>query len=647
MKTRCLSNTAEIAGSTKLNKDEDTSTKTWVPCGPINHNYLRMGKRFILIVLSVILLTVTVTAQKKRARHTFMLDNNEFVLDGSPFQIIGGEMHPARIPSEYWQHRIRMTKAMGCNTISAMIFWNYHEQEEGNFDFETGNHNLKEFFRIVLEEEMWLLIRPGPHLSADWELGGIPPFLLEPSDVRLRCSDPFFMSAAERYMKRLAEELKPWLVTSGGPILMLQIENEYGKYGNDRDYMAKLKEIWMDCGIDVPFYTADDPIINMLEAGSLAGCAIGLNPGRDFSDFDLVKSLNMNVPVFSSETLTGRFTHWGEKWTSSDTVELLKEVKFLMDNKKSFNLYVVHGGTNFGFTAGADSKNKDYKPVLTSYDFNAPVDEQGSVTPKYMSLRKLIGSYLPKGKKLPEIPAPMPVFDIPVIGLGIFTSIWDNLPEASFTLFPKTFESFGQDYGFMLYKTKLANNKGGTLTVTDVHDFATVFINGTFIGELDRLQGVNSVVVPESDVENPVLEIFVEAMGRINLSGHVIDKKGITDRVTLNGTILTDWEIFNFPMDDKFIYGLRSSGKTRGKRGIFFKSNFFIGPPSDTFLDMSNFKKGIAWVNGHNLGRFWIKGPQKRLFCPASWLREGSNEIIVFDLLQTAPAIVVGTKTME
>ena len=606
-----------------------------------------MRKKLILTVLSVILLTVAGFSQKQKPKHTFTLGTTEFLLDGNPFQIISGEMHPARIPEEYWRNRIQMAKAMGCNTISVYIFWNFHEQQEGVFDFTTDNHNLGEFFKIVQEEELWLIVRPGPYVCAEWELGGIPPYLLRIPDIKLRCMDPRYMAAAERYMSKLAAEIKPYLVTNGGPVLMLQIENEYGSYGNDRNYLARLKEVWMENGIDVPFFTGDGPTTYMLEAGSLPGCAVGLDSGSRPEHFELAAKLNPGVPVFSSETYPGWLTHWGEKWVKPDTADLLKELRFLMDNKKSFNLYVIHGGTNFGFTAGANSGGKGYEPDVTSYDYDAPITEQGQPTPKYMSIRKLLGSYLPKGKKLPPVPEPIPSFEIPSIGLTPFTPIWDNLPEPVSSVQPKPFEAYNQDYGFILYKTELVGHKSGKLTVTDLHDYATVFLNGKYIGYLDRREGINTIDIPESKAEKPVLEILVEGMGRINFAQHLIDRKGITDRVTLNGMTLMNWKVYNLPMDDKYIYNLRSSNRNPGKEGIFFKGSFFLSTPGDTYLDLSNFRKGIAWVNGHNLGRFWNIGPQKRLYCPATFLRKGTNEMIVFDLTQTQAQIVVGFKTLE
>jgi len=606
-----------------------------------------MTRRIIFTLFTLFFLAASGFAQKQKTRHTFALGPDEFMLDGNPFQIISGELHPSRIPANYGRHPIQMAKAMGCNTISVYIMWNYHELQEGVFDFETGNRNLGEFLKIVQEEDLWLIIRPGPYVCAEWELGGIPPYLLRIPDIKLRCMDPRYMAAAERYISKLAEVIKPYLVTNGGPALLLQIENEYGSYGNDRNYMARLKEAWVENGIDIPFFTGDGPTTYMLEAGSLPGCAVGLDSGSQPSHFELARKMNPGVPVFSSETYPGWLTHWGEEWARPDTAGLLKEIKFLMDNKKSFNLYVIHGGTNFGYTAGANSGGKGYEPDVTSYDYDAPINEQGQATPKYMALRRLLGSYLPKGSKLPPIPDPIPAYDIPSIGLTTFSSVWDNLPKPVNSVQPKPFEAYNQDYGFILYTTELIGHKKGKLTVTDLHDYATVFLNGEFIGTLDRREGISSIDIPESKAANPVLEILVEGMGRINFAQQLIDRKGITDRVTLNGMTLMNWKVYNLPMDEKFIYDLRSSSRTPGKRGIFFKGNFFLGAPGDTFLDLSNFKKGIAWVNGHNLGRYWSIGPQKRLYCPASFLRQGTNEMIVFDLLQTEPQIVVGFKTAE
>lgn len=581
-------------------------------------------------------------------KHTFELSKTDFLLDGKPYQLISGEMHPARIPREYWKHRIQMAKAMGCNTIAAYVFWNYHEPEEGKFDFSTGNHNIAEFIKIAQQEDMWVLLRPGPYVCAEWEFGGLPPYLLRIPDIKVRCMDPRYMQAVARYVAALADQVKPLLVTRGGPVLMVQIENEYGSYGNDKQYLNHLKELWVRQGIDVPFYTADGPTAYMLEAGSVPGAAIGLDAGGSDEDFAAAAKQNPDVPAFSSESYPGWLTHWGEKWARPDKEGILKEVKYLMDNKRSFNLYVIHGGTNFGFTAGANSGGKGYEPDLTSYDYDAPINEQGAPTEKYRALRQLILGYREgKPKKQPRIPSPIPAINFPVVPLTPFTSIWEQLPEPVHSPQPKPFEAYGQDYGFMLYRTKLIGHKNGKLVITELHDYATVFLNGKYLTKLDRRLGESTVELPKSDVKDPVLEILVEGMGRINFAEHLIDRKGITDRVTLNGMTLMDWEVFGLPMTGNYVQQIRATRGSAERPGQFFKGTFRLSRPGDTYIDVSAFKKGVIWVNGHNLGRYWDIGPQERLYCPASWLKKGSNEIIVFDLHQTRAAAVKGVKELN
>jgi beta-galactosidase len=385
----------------------------------------------------------------------------------------------------------------------------------------------------------------------------------------------------------------------------------------------------------------------MLEAGTLPGCAVGLDSGSSEADFELAKKMNPGVPVFSSETYPGWLTHWGENWARPDTAELLREVKFLMDNRKSFNFYVIHGGTNFGFTAGANSGGKGYEPDLTSYDYDAPVNEQGRATAKYMALRKLLGSYLPKKVKLPPIPGPVPVMSLPEIEIVPFTSLWDNMPVPVHSVQPEPFESFGQDYGFMLYSTRLIGHKSGKLTVIDIHDYATVFLDGKYIGTLDRRLGINTIELPRTESKDPLLEIFVEAMGRINFANAMIDRKGITDRVILNGMTLMNWKVYGFPMNEEFISDLKASEDISKKPGTFFKGSFSLDKTADTFIDLTNFIKGFVWINGKNLGRYWEIGPQQRLYCPASWLKKGNNEIIIFDLHKTEPGTIRGFETMN
>jgi beta-galactosidase len=604
------------------------------------------GKKIEILQFAALFIFLMISqVTSSQTRHSFALSPSAFLLDGKPFQIIGGELHPARIPREYWKHRIQMAKAMGCNTIAMYVFWNYHEEKEGQFDFTTGNKNLGEFIRLCKEENMWVLLRPGPYVCAEWEWGGLPPYLLRIPDISIRNMDARYMAAVKRYVDRMSAVIKPHLVTNGGNIVMVQVENEYGSFSNDRKYMQTLQSYWVKNGINVPFYTADGPTNFMLEAGSLPGAAVGLDPGGNPGDFALARKKNPGVPVFSSETYPGWLTHWGERWARPDTASLLREVKFLMDSSLSLNFYVIHGGTNFGFTAGANAFSPtQYQPDLTSYDYDAPINEQGRPTAKYYALRNLIGKYV---KNIPEVPAPIPAITIPEIQLQPYSSIWSNLPKPIASVTPKPFEYYGQDHGMMVYKTKLIGHKNGKLTIWEPHDYALVFLNGKFIDTVFRDGGNWTVDLPKTDVKDPVLEILVEGMGRINFAQFMIDRKGITDRVTLNGMTLTNWEVFPLPFNDSDVSALKPAAIDTARRGVFFKGSFELDHTADTFFDLSRYKKGMVWVNGHNLGRYWYIGPQQRLYCPAPWLKKGRNEIIVFDLLENEARTVAGKETLE
>ncbi len=595
----------------------------------------------------LLLLVFIPFAQKK---HSFSLSSNDFLLDGKSFQFISGEMHPARIPKEYWRHRIQMAKAMGCNTIAAYIFWNYHETKRGVFDFKSENRDIASFIKICQQEGMWVLIRPGPYVCAEWDFGGLPAYLLKIPDLKIRCMDTRYMNAVTVYINHLAKEIAPLQFTRGGPILMVQLENEYGSFGNDKQYLAELKRLWLKNGITVPFYTADGPTPFMLEAGTVEGAAIGLDSGSSDADFEFAKKKYPNVPSFSSETYPGWLTHWGEKWARPDTNDLKKEIEFLLKNKKSFNLYVIHGGTNFGFTAGANAFSPtQYQPDITSYDYDAPVNEQGRPTPKYFMIRNLVSKYV--NYTIPEPPAPIPAIEIPPIQMRATNSIWHHLPSPIYSPQPKPMEAFDQNQGLILYRTRLIGHKGGKLTITEPHDYALVFLNHKFIDTVFRNGGKWSIDLPKPGdiVNDPVLEILVEGMGHINFAQYMIDRKGITDRVTLNGMTLMNWEIFPLQMDYGFVEEAArpSAGWVDDKQGVFFEGHFDLSATGDTYFDMSNYSKGMVYVNGHNLGRYWSIGPQQRLYCPASWLKKGNNEIIVFDLHQLKEAMISGKTTLE
>jgi len=603
--------------------------------------------KFVLPLCFLLLINSCATAQNKT--HKFALGKSEFLLDGKPFQVISGEMHPARIPAAYWRHRIQMAKAMGCNTIAAYVFWNYHETREGQFDFSSTNHDISEFIKICREEGMLVILRPGPYVCAEWDFGGLPPYLLKIPDIKIRCMDATYMAAVTKYIQALAKQLAPLQCTKGGPIVMVQVENEYGSFGNDRQYMETLRKLWLKNGIEVPFYTADGATAFMLEAGNIDGAAIGLDSGSGDADFGQAKKRNPNVPAFSSETYPGWLTHWGEKWARPDTADLKKEVEYLLKNKRSVNFYVIHGGTNFGFTAGANAFSQtQYQPDLTSYDYDAPINEQGLPTAKFFMLRRLIAEFT--DRKIPEPPAPIKAIEIVPIELVKANSLLNfNLPKLNSPQ-PRPMEYYGQNQGIISYKTKLVGHKSGKLKIWEPHDYALVFLNGKFIDTVFRDGGNWEVTLPKTDVAFPWLEIVVEGMGHINFAQFMIDRKGITDRVTLNGMTMMNWEVTLMPMDEAFIKTSQpaiAQKSNNDKPCNFFNGIFNLNKTGDTFFDMGKYFKGMVYINGHNLGRYWNIGPQQRLYCPASWLKEGKNEILVFDFLQQQAMPVAGFKTMD
>lgn len=586
-------------------------------------------------------------AKRAAARHTFALSSTDFLLDGAPMQIRSGEMHPARIPAEYWRHRIRMAKAMGLNTIAAYVFWNYHETAEGQFDFRSGNRDIAKFVRIAAEEGMWVLLRPGPYVCAEWDFGGIPTYLLRDPTLRIRSLYPGYIAAADRYIAALAREVRGLQVTQGGPILMVQIENEYGSYGNDRAYILHLADTWRRQGITVPFYTADGAAKFAIESGMVPGAAVGLDPGGSEGDFQTARNTVPGVPVFSSETYPGWLTHWGEPWATPSVDDLQKEMTFLLGTKKSFNLYVVHGGTNFGFTAGANSGGKGYEPDVTSYDYDAPIDEQGRPTAKYLRLREQIGAALPAGESLAPIPEPIPSTTVPSFAMTPYASLWNHLPTPITAVHPRAFEYYGQNQGLVLYRTMLVGRKSGTLTITDLHDYATVFVDGVLIGTIDRRLGQKTITLPPTTNARPVLDILVEGMGHINYGQEMIDRKGITDRVTLSGMTLMNWQVHLLPLGDAWVRALPADAAPGTRAGQFFRGSFTMEKPTDTFLDMTGYRKGVVWVNGQNVGRYWEIGPQQRLYVPATLLKAGRNEVVVLDLLKTDAAPLFGAASLK
>lgn len=564
------------------------------------------------------------------------------MLDGKPFQLRGGEIDPGRVPAEYWRHRIRMARAMGLNTIAPYIFWNDHERTEGKFDFKSESRDLGKFLTICKEEGMWVLLRPGPYVCGEWDGGGLPSYLWKYPDTKFRSmDDKRYTEAVARYIHELAKVVKPHLLSNGGNIIMTQIENEYGSYPrHDRSYVSWLHGLLVTEGFDGKFSTSDGPSVNMLKDSTLPGVAVGLDSGSSEKDWEVARKVNPGVPIFSGETYPGWLRHWGEKdW---EPTNVSSELKFYMENKKSFSLYLVHGGTNFGFTTGANHGGKGYEPDLTSYDYGCPINEQGNPTKEYFEYRNLLQSYI-KSETFIDVPKPIATMSIPPILMRTHNDIWHSIGRAIRTEVPKTFEEVGQNQGLILYSTILPKGSKGKLSFAKVADYAVVYLDHKYIGTLDRRLGQKELDLPEgAGVIDRDLDILVEGMGRINYSGAMdSDRKGLFEP-KIDGKEIRNWNMFRLPLDGEWVNRLGQLRGVSNERGQFFRGEFKLDTVADTYLDLSNYGKGDVWVNGHNLGRYWHIGPQYRLYCPAGWLQRGRNVVMVLDLEGAKPEPIAG-----
>ena len=577
--------------------------------------------------------------------HRFELGRRQFLLDGAPFQIRSGEMHPARIPAEYWPHRIRMAKAMGLNTISIYLMWNYFESEPGVFDFTTERRDFVRFIKLCQQEGMWVYLRPGPYVCAEWDLGGLPAYLLRDPSIRVRTKDDArYMQAVQRYMAAVGPKLAPLMAANGGPILMVQIENEYASFGHDREYLLRLRTMWQAHGIDGPFSIADG-LGEIQKAGTyVPGAALGLDGDTDFAAAQVIAG---EAPVWVGEGYPGWLTHWGD--LDFQRGNYAATLRRLLAEGRSFNMYVVHGGTNFGFTAGANARNDyaDFEPVITSYDYGAPINERGEPTPDYHRFRALIAAHVPHA--IPDLPPVPPTVMFPEVIARPFASLWDNLPLPS-RLVKKPDPNeilFAQNQGMVVYRKTLLS--GGMLNFEGLRDYGTVFSDGKYLDYVSRVNKPGLHVKHYVDIPPPAngagttVEVLVDSFGHVGFGQAMYDFKGIVGAVTLDGEELHDWQAHSLPMDEAYVSGLpEMDGRSRStlRPGMFFKAIVKLDRVGDCYIDMSDWDKGYLWVNGKLLGRYWRIGPQQRLYCPAPWLARGHNELLVFDMHRVMPTAI-------
>ena len=600
----------------------------------------------LLVLFTVILFS---SAQAQTTTRKFEAGKNTFLLDGKPFVVKAAELHYTRIPQAYWSHRIEMCKALGMNTICIYIFWNIHEQEEGKFDF-SGQNDIAAFCKLAQQHGMYVIVRPGPYVCAEWEMGGLPWWLLKKKDVALRTLDPYYMERVGIFMKEVGKQLAPLQVNKGGNIIMVQVENEYGSYGIDKPYVSAVRDLVRESGFtDVPLFQCDwssnftnnalDDLIWTVNFGT------GANIDQQFKK---LKELRPETPLMCSEFWSGWFDHWGRKHETRPAKDMVQGIKDMLDRNISFSLYMTHGGTTFGHWGGAN--NPAYSAMCSSYDYDAPISEAGWTTEKFFLLRDLLKNYLPAGETLPEVPAALPVIEIPEIHFNKVAPLFSNLPEAKQTVDIQPMEQFNQGWGTILYRTTLpeAIPAGTVLKITKVHDWAQIYAGGKLLARLDRRKGEFTTILPALK-KSTQLDILVEAMGRVNFDKSIHDRKGITEKVELvsdnQAKELKNWTVYNFPVDYSFIKDKKyNDTKILPAMPAYYKSTFKLDKVGDTFLDMSTWGKGMVWVNGHAMGRFWEIGPQQTLFMPGCWLKEGENEILVLDLKGPAKASIKGLK---
>jgi len=590
-----------------------------------------MNKHFISISFGAALFLSAAAGafcQASSSRHTFTVSGKQFLMDGKPYQIISGEMHYPRVPRAYWSDRFRKARAMGLNTITTYVFWNVHEPRPGVYEF-SGNNDIAEYIREAQQEGLNVILRPGPYVCAEWELGGYPSWLLKDRSVILRGPEPKYTAAVERWFARLGKEIHPLLLANGGPIIAVQVENEYGSFGNDHAYMAALKTLLQKTGMapDV-LYTADGP--EQIPNGALPElpAVINFGTGEAKNSFVVLDKMRPDGPRMTGEYWDGWFDHWGEKHHVTDGAKEAAELEWMLSQGYSVSMYMFHGGTSFGWMNGANSNGTNYEPDTTSYDYDGPLDEQGSPRYKYQLFRDVIAKVT--GGKAPAVPAATPVVTFPVSSAMESASLWRNLPTPVESDKLLTMEDMDQSYGYVLYRTHLESGAGGELVIDGLHDYAQVYVDHKLVGTLDRRLATSRVTLPEANGA-ATLDILVENTGRVNFTKVIRgERKGITGKVTLGGQEPKHWQIFSLPMDDLARLQF-APGPCEG--ACFRRTQFTASAPADTYLDTSALHKGMVWVNQRALGRFWSIGPQHALYLPAPWQKQGTNEIIFFDLL--------------
>ena len=559
---------------------------------------------------------------------TFEIKGNQFYKDGEEIKIISGAVHYFRNLPDTWSDIFKKMKAMGLNCVETYCAWNMHEKKQGEFDF-TGMLDIGKFIRTAQQEGLMVIVRPGPYICAEWEFGGLPWWIQKDEEMEIRCSNKAYIKCFDRYLDRLLNEVKPYLTTNGGNVIMLQCENEYGYYGDDKDYLKYLYEGYRKRGIDVPLFTSDGTSKDNLLDGAIDGCMATLNFGsRVEENFRAHDELYPDQPKMCMEMWNGWFDAWGDSEHHTTSAEDYARVVDDMLTKGSLNMYMFIGGTNFGFMSGANHYER-FAPDVTSYDYDAMLTECGDVTKKYRMVRDVITKHT--GKVPPEIPADRKKKSYGRFTLTEYSGIFENLDVLSSPVHsdvPLCMEKYNQGFGYIAYTTTLNRDyTDATLLFESLGDRAQIYINKELIGII--YINDESLEIKFSAKSGDKLTVLCENMGRANFGSKMMRKKGIAGRCLIDKKIHFNWDVYTLPMDN--VEKIAYSDSLPEEKSLFIKGKFTVGECCDTFLKLDNFTKGFVVINGFNIGRYWEIGPQQTLYVPASLLKEGENEIIVFE----------------
>ena len=632
---------------------------------------MKLSRLISILCLSMAMLTMPATSMAaKKNGGNFTIGKGTFLLNGEPFIVKAAEVHYPRIPRPYWEHRIKMCKALGMNAVCIYIFWNIHEQAEGQFDF-TGNNDVAEFCRLAQKNGMYVIVRPGPYVCAEWEMGGLPWWLLKKKDIKLRERDPYFMERVKIFEEKVGEQFAPLTIQNGGPIIMVQVENEYGSYGEDKPYVSEIRDCLRGIyGKELALFQCDWS--SNFEKNGLDDLVWTMNFGTGANidnQFRRLGELRPDAPKMCSEFWSGWFDKWGARHETRPAKDMVDGMDEMLSKGISFSLYMTHGGTSFGHWAGANSPG--FAPDVTSYDYDAPINEWGLATPKFWELRKMMEKYN-GGKKMPAVPkAPMPIITIPKFELKEFAPLMyaNGGLNTDGNADDLTFEANNLGWGYAAYYTMLPELPVSSVLTAEFHDFAQVFIDGKYIGKIDRVKNEKSLTIPPTKAGS-LLVIVVEAMGRINFGRAIKDFKGIVGNVTISSKVgkhdvtysLKGWEKYfvndkyetallalhraSATENNEYIENFKEDAKMMGGRG-YYRGYFNINKVGDTFLNFETWGKGQVYVNGHAMGRIWSIGPQQTLYIPGCWLKKGKNEVIVLDIVGPKEPVVWGQDKPE